>query len=167
MKLNIRKAIFSDAESIAKINIGSWQKTYKNIFPKDFLNSLSDEESMKNTILRIQENIKNNNNYLVAVFNNEVVGFCKIGKAIKAGYENHGEIMALYVKNEVIKKGIGKQLFMAANNILKKTYETNIVSCIKENPSNNFYKKMGCIFIKECDFNLMDKTYKENLYRCP
>lgn len=167
MKIKIRKAIVSDGESIAKINISSWQKTYKDIFPKEFLDCLSDEESLKNTILRMQENIKKDDNYLVAEFNNEVVGFCKIGKSTKENYENYGEIIALYVKNEEVKKGIGKQLFIAANNLLKETYENNIVSCIKENLSNNFYKKMGCVLLEECDFNLKGVIYKENLYLCP
>ncbi len=167
MEIKIRKAIVSDGESIAKINISSWQKTYKDIFPKEFLDCLSDEESLKNTILRMQENIKKDNNYLVAEFNNEVVGFCKIGKSTKENYENYGEIIALYVKNDEVKKGIGKQLFIAANNLLKETYENNLVSCIKENLSNNFYKKMGCVLLKECDFNLKGVIYKENLYLCP
>lgn len=167
MKIKIRKAIVSDGESIAKINISSWQKTYKDIFPKEFLDCLSDEESLKNTILRMQGNIKKDDNYLVAEFNNEVVSFCKIGKSTKENYENYGEIIALYVKNEEVKKGIGKQLFIAANNLLKETYENNIVSCIKENLSNNFYKKMGCVLLEECDFNLKGVIYKENLYLCP
>lgn len=167
MEIKIRKAIVSDGESIAKINISSWQKTYKDIFTKEFLDCLSDEESLKNTILRMQENIKKDNNYLVAEFNNEVVGFCKIGKSTKENYENYGEIIALYVKNDEVKKGIGKQLFIAANNLLKETYENNLVSCIKENLSNNFYKKMGCVLLKECDFNLKGVIYKENLYLCP
>lgn len=167
MNLNVRKATTSDAESIAKINVSSWQKTYKDIFPEEFLDSLSNEESIKNTVLRMQENIKNENNYLVAELNNDVVGFCKIGKSTKGNYEDYGEIIALYVKNEEVKKGIGKQLFIAANSLLKETYDNNIVSCIRENPSNDFYKKMGCIFIEECDFNLKDNIYKENLYKCP
>lgn len=167
MEVIIRKATISDAEDIAKINISSWQKTYKSIFPKDFLDGLSDEESLKNTILRMQENIKNDNNYLVAELNNEVVGFCKIGKSTKENYETCGEIIALYVKNENVKKGIGKQLFIAANNLLKETYKNNIVSCIRENRSNDFYKKMGCVFVAKCDFNLNGNIYIENLYKCP
>ena len=166
MQINIRKATTSDAESIAKINVSSWQKTYKDIFPEEFLDSLSNEESLKNTVLRMQENIKKDNNYLVAELNNGIVGFCKIGKSTKAHFENCGEIIALYVKNEEVKKGIGKQLFIAANSLLKETYDNNIVSCIKENPSNEFYKKMGCVFVEECDFSLKDNIYKENLYKC-
>jgi len=167
MELEIRKAIISDVESIAKINVSSWQKTYVDIFPSDFLDSLSDEESLNNTIIRMQDNIKNENNYLVAELNSEVVGFCKIGKSSKENFENYGEIIALYVKNNEVKKGIGEQLFITANNLLKETYENNIVSCIRENPSNNFYIKMGCILIGECDFNLKGTVYKENLYKCP
>ena len=37
MEINIRKSYISDAETIAKINVSSWQQTYKDIFPL-FLN---------------------------------------------------------------------------------------------------------------------------------
>ena len=63
---------------------------------------------------------------LVAELNNEVVGFCKIGKSSKENFGNYGEIIALYVKNSEVKKGIGEQLFITANNLLKETYENNI-----------------------------------------
>ena len=76
-------------------------------------------------------------------------------------------IIVLYVKNKIIKKGIGKQLFLEANKLLKEVYEYNVVSCIKENSSNEFYKKVGCKFLEECDFNLKNTIYKENLYKCP
>lgn len=167
MEINIRKSYISDAETIAKINVSSWQQTYKDIFPKYFLDSLSSKESLKKIILNIEKNIKNDNNYLVAELNNEVVGFCKIGKSRKENYENYGEIIALYVKNEELKKGIGNKLFVTANNLLKEIYKNNIVCCLKENKSNNFYKKMGCVLIGECDFNLNNNIYKENLYKCP
>lgn len=167
MEINIRKSYISDAETIAKINVSSWQQTYKDIFPKYFLDSLSSEESFKNIILNIEKNIKNHNNYLIAELHNEVVGFCKIGKSRKKNYENYGEIIALYVKNEELKKGIGNKLFVTANNLLKETYKNNIICCLKENQSNNFYKKMGCVLIGECDFNLNNNIYKENLYKCP
>ena len=40
------------------------------------------------------------------------------------------------------------------------------MSCIKKNPSNEFYKKWD-VFVKERDFNLIASTYKENLYGRP
>lgn len=82
MKLNIRKAVATDAESIAMINISSWQKTYKDIFPSDFLNGLSDKKNLDNVIIRMEENIKSNNSYLVAESNNQIVGFCKMGRSV-------------------------------------------------------------------------------------
>lgn len=58
MKINIRKSYISDAETIAKINVSSWQQTYKDIFPKYFLDSLSSEKSFKNIILNIEKILK-------------------------------------------------------------------------------------------------------------
>ena len=57
-------------------------------------------------------------------------------------------------------------MFLKANKLLKEVYEYN-VSCIKENNSNEFYKKFGCKFLEEYDFNLKNTIYKENLYKCP
>ena len=37
-----------------------------------------------------------------------------------------------------------------------------MVSCIKESNSNEFYKKFGCKFLEEYDFNLKNTIYKEN-----
>ena len=64
MELNIRKAVDSDAKSIAMINVSSWQKTYKDIFPSDFLNGLSDKLKviiaiwLQNLIIKLLVSVK-------------------------------------------------------------------------------------------------------------
>ena len=45
----IRKAKISDAKEIVCLNIKSWKETYKDIFPKSFLDNLNpyDENSIE------------------------------------------------------------------------------------------------------------------------
>ena len=65
------------------------------------------------------------------------------------------------------KKSNWKTIIFRSYKLLKEVYEYNVVSCIKENNSNEFYKKFGCKFFEEYDFNLKNTIYKENLYKCP
>lgn len=162
--LIIRKAIVDDAKEILDINIQSWKKTYCNIFPKEYLDNLcSDPEEYKHSIIKMENKIKERD-YMVAVSDDTVVGFCNYGISKKEKIPNAGEIYALYIKNECLKMGIGRELFFETVKILKSKYNKVIVSCLKENPSNIFYEKMNCKKIGECDFVLNDNVYKENIY---
>ena len=88
----IRKARKEDAISIVYINITSWKETYKDIFPKSFLDKLNpyDEES-------IQKCINKKNEYIVYTKDNQVLGFARYGKNKKDYADDYGEIYALYV----------------------------------------------------------------------
>lgn len=161
----IRYAEITDAEEILKINVNSWKLTYKNIFPREFLDNIcNDEEKFKEKAKKISYKIQQYNNYIVAVYNNKIVGFCNFGESKKDDYKNYGEIYALYVDNEYLNNGIGSQLFSKSVEIMKDKYIDIIVSCLKENSANKFYLKKGCKFVKEIIFVLEDKKYIENLY---
>lgn len=161
----IRQANVNDSEDILDINISSWKKTYKNIFPNDFLDNLCNTEAEYNKSLNnVIENITENNNYLVSIYNGKIVGFVNYGPSKKGQYINYGEIYALYVDNKYIKKGIGGRLLKEATSILKDNYNEIIVCCLEKNPANSFYIKMGCKKIDETTFDLNDKKYKENVY---
>lgn len=162
----IRKANISDAKSILDINVNSWKNTYKNIFPKEFLDNLCREEDYLKSLNKMVKKIEEKDCYLVAVCNNEVVGFSNFGPSKKEEYFDCGEIYALYIKNDLVKQGIGTKLFGETVNILKEDYSRIIVSCLVDNPSNKFYEKMNCKKNDECKFILEDNEYIENLYEC-
>lgn len=46
----------------------------------------------------------------------------------------------------------------------KKAYKHVLISTLKENSANIFYKKIGGKKIGECNFVLQRKTYLENVY---
>ncbi len=164
-KVIVKKATISDAEDILNINITSWKKTYRNIFPSEFLNNLCiAKKDYSKSLNNVIKSIKKNDDYLVAVYNNKIVGFINYGLSKKEEYKNSGEVYSLYIDNEHTRKGIGSILFKAAIDKLNKKYNHIIVSCIKENPSNSFYVKMGCKKIGETYFVINEKKYVENLY---
>lgn len=96
---------------------------------------------------------------------NIVKGYCRFGKNREG--ENIGEIIALYIKNEFRRCGIGKKLVEKAKEILKERgYKEMIIWCLKENRAGrNFYEKQGGILFKKRKFKIGDKEYDEVSYK--
>lgn len=165
MNFIIRKANQDDAQAILDINIKSWQDTYKNIFPSEYLNNLcNDSIDYENAIKKNKQKIQENNNFYVAELENKIVGFCSFGNSKKNIKPLAGEIYALYVDKKYHNKGIGKELFNKTKKELSQKYNEIIVSCLVENKSNEFYQKMNCTKIGTCEFMLDGNSYEENLY---
>ena len=156
----IRNANITDAESIVKINIDCWKETYKNIFPDDLLNNLKSKSN--DNILKCQNKI---NEYIVYVKDNKVVAFLRYGINQKNYSSLYAEIYALYVDKEYQDIGIGKLLVDYIIKLLKKDFKYVLVSTLKENSANTFYQKVGFKKIGNCEFELANKRYIENLYQ--
>lgn len=160
MNYKIRKIRKDDYKKVAQVVTMSWNETYKDIVPKWFLDELKkNEEERANQILVDFEN----NNYLVLEVNKEVVGFVWYGIATDEDYKNHGEIKALYIIKKYQGNGYGKELFKEAVKELKKMkFDKMIISCLKKNPANEFYKHMGGIYLKDGEFKKL--KLPENIY---
>ena len=155
----IRKAVEKDAISIVDININEWKNTYKNTFKDDFLNTLEDKrmesiEKCKNKISK----------YIVCEINNLVIGFLRYGPNKKGYSNNYGEVYALYIDSKYQKNGIGRKLLEYSFNILKNNYDYVLISTLKHNPANLFYKRCGGKLIDTCYFKIDNDKYEENIY---
>ncbi len=157
--LKIRTARKEDVTTIISININSWRETYKGIFPDIFLNSLS--ENIEESITKCKNNISE---YIVATIDDRVVGFCRIGKNKKGYPSNYAEIYALYIDKDYKGQKIGTGLVKYIFSILNDKYDFCLISTLKENSANIFYKKINGNFIETCKFNVMDNSYIENIY---
>lgn len=165
MNFIVRKAKIEDASAILDVNIKSWQDTYKNILPIDYLNNLcSNKDDYKNAVQNNEQKIKNYNNFYVAEIDGKIIGFCSFGASKKDFKPLAGEIYTLYVDKKHHGLGIGKELFNQARKELSKKYDEVIVSCLAKNKSNGFYKRMNCVKIGTCEFILDGRSYEENLY---
>lgn len=155
-KIIITKATKEDAESIITININSWKTTYKNILPSDILNNL--DFAKETAITKCENKIQE---YVVCKYNNEIIGFARYGLNKK----NYSKDYALYVKDNFQKKKVGSSLLNYIFNNLKNNYKYVLISTLKLNKTNLFYKKVGGIFIKEIPLVIGNTAYKENLYK--
>ena len=162
MEYIIRKKERKDCFEIAHIVTISWNETYKGIVPDWFLEELKTNEKERASKSYSQFN-ENENNILVLEVNNKIVGFTGYGKSDDSEYANSGEIFALYIINKYHGNGYGRELIKEAIKELKKmNFDKMIIGCLKGNPSNEFYKHMGGIYIKDRVFKKLNLP--ENVY---
>ena len=154
----LRKAKKEDADRISYINAMSWKTTYKNIFPDSFLNNI--DENDKNNIRKCMDKI----NEYVVYEEDKVLGFARCGINRKGYNDEYAEIYALYIDNDYRGKKIGTKLVKYVLNMFNGKYKYLLISTLKENSANEFYKKIGGRKIDECNFVIEGKIYKENIY---
>ena len=156
-KIIIRKAKSEDIEKIANIKVRCWQIAYRNIIADEYLDNMDIEYTIeKNKRIFEQYNI------IVAELKNEVIGFCRYDYNNYYEEENVDcELIALYIKPEMKRHGIGRKLMKYAINEFKNSKkEKMILWCLKENyPSRAFYESMGGKASK-----IKSKKFGENEY---
>ena len=149
MKYLIRKRTKEDCKDIAHVVTVAWNETYKGIVPDWFLEELknNEEERVKKYYNDFDEN---DNNQFVLEVDNEIVGFVNFGVTSDEEYQNCGEIFALYIISKYKGNGFGRKLVETAKNELKNMgYDKMIIACLKGNPSNEFYKHIGGVYVKD------------------
>ena len=157
-----------NAYEYAYVNSTAWLETYPGLIDQEFLESLVTEEALKEFEEKLKGYIINDPNifYLLRV-DNKPVGIVHVRKTKFVGYEEYGELGAIYLLNEFKRKGYGKILFEKAKEELKKMGYTKMINgCINGNPSNEFYKHMGGKYIMSVPF-IVKKTgqiLRENVY---
>ena len=162
MNYKIRRRERKDCKSIANIVTISWNETYQGIVRECFLDELknNEEERAKKSY---DEFDKNNNNQLVLEVDNKVVGFVNYGISEDEEYQNCGEIFSLYIIAKYKGNGFGRKLVEEVKKEFKQQgINKMIIACLKGNPSNEFYKHIGGLYVK-------DRIYKrlnlpENIY---
>lgn len=162
MEYVIRRRERKDCKSIAHIVTISWNETYQGIVPKWFLDELknNEEERAKKSY---EEFDINNNNQLVLEVDNKVVGFVNFGPSSDDDYQKCGEIFTLYIISKYKGNGFGRKLVEEAKKELKILgFDKMIISCLKGNPSNQFYKHIGGVYVKDGIYKRLNLP--ENIY---
>lgn len=134
--LTIRPATINDAEQKGQIHYQTWIETYTGHINQAYLDRMKPERS-------VEFARKYPENTLVAELDGKIVGFACYGKSRDLTYENHGEIIALYVLKGYQKLGIGRALMESCLEQLK-VYPQHFLWVLKSNQKAiAFYEKMG------------------------
>ena len=162
MNYIIRKKERKDCADVAHVVTVAWNETYKGIVADDFLEGLylNEEQRAINSYNKFDEN--DNHQYVLEV-DGKVIGFINVGSTDEKGYDNCGELHAIYIINGYKGNGYGKKLINIGIEELKKMgYNKMIIGCLEGNPSNEFYKHIGGKFIKKRVFEKLNLP--ENVY---
>ena len=162
MKYVIRRRRKEDCLAIAHVVTISWNETYKGIVPDWFLDKLkTNEEERANRAMDSFE--VNNNHQFVLEIDNKVVGFINLGIALDNDFENCGEVIAFYIIGKYQKNGFGRKLIEEGIKELKSLgCDKMIIACLKGNSTNDFYKHIGGVYIKDGMYERL--SLPENIY---
>lgn len=142
----IRPTKSSDAHSMSRVYVQTWQDTYLSVVPYGYLLTMSvsrQEKAFHNELQNRQITS------FVAEDAGRVIGF------ITGGYERRGddiysgEIYTLYVLKNLQQQGIGSKLVSAlATQFNRDGIYSMLVRVLKENPYRRFYSKINGIYLK-------------------
>lgn len=152
--MEIRKALPSDALGIAIVNVYTWKMRYSGLIPEKIIDARIYQLEQKAEVIR--KKIEKGEDYLVALVEETIVGFCAYGACEDVTYTDFGEIKAIYILDGFQNRTIGKQLLKKAQDLLKlQGYNRIVINCLKHNPSANFYRHMGGKLIgnRQDDYN--------------
>ena len=132
----VRNAEKEDVRQIAEICVEDWKKAYRGIIDSGFLDSRSVEKQYETEIKRYQSNV-------VATDGHMILGYAWLQTAEDDAADC--EIVALYVRYDRRKNGIGKLLLRyAADHFREMGKKRMIIWCLKDNDeARRFYEKTG------------------------
>ena len=141
-KIKIRQAKLDDVEAISTIKVKGWQNAYKDIIDNEYLDNMNIER----VIRKNRENFSKQN-FIVAEMNQIVVGFCGYGYNYENNTEADCELIGIYVKPELKRNGIGRELIKYVIDECKNAGRRKLILwCLKRNYlAREFYEAMGGI----------------------
>ena len=143
----VRRATEADASALALVHVDSWRTSYRDLLPREFLDSLS-ESSYRDRWSRLLSDPSNL--IFVAEESNEVVGFASGGRE-RAGEDGFaGELYAIYLVDKAKRRGHGRELVRAIVDGLKAMgIDDMIIWALTENqPARRFYERLGGVYVR-------------------
>jgi len=166
MNITIRDATIDDAAAIAKVNIASWQSTYRGLIGDATLDAMRFEDYLKkwNSILSLPQN---ENVCFVAESDKEgIIGYFLCGEKQFEKYSFEGELFAIYLLKEYQGQGIGKRLFLKSVEELKhRGIHSFLLFVLSSNTgSRKFYESFEPDFIAKEIITIDNKQYSDTCY---
>lgn len=144
-QITVIDAKVSDAEAIAQIHVNTWKSAYKEQLPDEMLDTLLVEEKKKGWEKIIAE-LDKKEYVLVAKHNGEVLGWCSGGYSRDTNADQAtGELYGIYIRHDVLGRGIGTLLMDEMKDRLRKDGYTRLTlwTLVTNTSSHAFYTRSG------------------------
>ena len=150
--IQIRDAVIDDAEKILEIY---------SPYVKNTAISFEYEPPKIDEFKKRIENILNEYPYLVAVHNNEIIGFAYASRFhIREAFKYSAEL-SVYIKSNMRKLGIGRKLYDKLEKILKQKGIINLYACVAYSENEDeFISHDSVIFHELMGFKTVGKCNK-------
>jgi L-amino acid N-acyltransferase YncA len=146
MIYKVRPATQSDALGIAKVHVQGWLDTYTGIIPDEYIakRNVPDCQAMWEKILSPENSTRIM--YVALDESDTIIGFVNGGPAREKSFGYDSELYAIYLIKEHKGQGVGRVLFDALTDTLKKQgYKSMYLWVLKDNPTVEVYKSLGGI----------------------
>lgn len=140
--VSIRHAERDELYTIATFLDECWREAYSSILSSDYLDKMSTDRRHENFIKQYDSGSAK---FLTMYEGSQLIGVAVYGKSITEGFENDGEISAIYLRSNSIGKGYGRELFTEAEWLLKEMgYKSFVIDVFTANErAIRFYLKHG------------------------
>ena len=155
----IRSAVPGDAPAIARVQVLTWQHTYRGILPDTFLDALDAERSAESWRAVVADRRRVTH----VVDSPGLVGFCTAGPARGDHGSFRGEVEAIYVHPTEQGQGHGTALVRAAMGWLAARQLTPVLVWALEanTPAHGFYQALGAQRLDTRLLRIADALYPE------
>lgn len=141
--MKIRPGTAADVPAISRVYAASWRTTYEGLAPLAFIEGLTEQAAFKIFTESLQPN---DFSYFlhVAEVEDRIVGFADGGKERSHPERGIGELYALYLLKEVQGQGVGRALFAASRESLRRSgMERMVLWVLEGSPAQKFYEAAG------------------------
>ena len=155
----IRTATSGDAPGIARVQVVTWQQTYRGILPDSFLDGLDVERSAESW----RSVVADRRRVTHVVDSMGIVGFCTSGPSRGDPSGFRGEVEAIYVHPAEQGQGFGTALVHAAMDWLAAKRLTPVLVWALEANSraHGFYQSLGARRLDTRLLRIADALYPE------
>jgi len=157
-KIQIRQAGRDDIYKVATFLDDCWKTAYRGIISDEYLDSLPIKERNEGRLKRFDEG---GTDFLMMFDDDRLIGAAVFGKSFTEGYEEDGEVSAIYLREERIGKGYGHQLYMSIEQALAaKGFNNYVLDVMKDNVrAIQFYRAHGFEIVDDRSILIGDTNY--------
>jgi len=162
----VRPAELDDAAGIARVHVATWRSAYRGLLPDDFLASLSEPNYTERWRRVIGEGLSR---VFVVDETAGIAGFASGGRERAGETGFAGELYALYVLEDVQRRGHGRELVRAVAGALREMgLPDMIVWVLRDNPTaRRFYERLGGSYVRSQPITFGTATLEEVSYGWP
>jgi len=151
--IELRRATAGDAPAIARVRIDSWRTTYRGIIPDAYLDGMELDAS---TAIwdRVLTAGPNTTSVFVAERTDEIVGFASGAMLAEPKYGIDAELVAIYIRREFQRVGLGRQLIAAVVDAQIAHGATGLLTWViaGNKAARAFYERLGGELLVEQPF---------------